>query len=95
MGFDREFNPLRSNQNRANLGLCKVADDVESLEFAPEFLQMQDGHHQQQAAVVAAVHGSRYRIHVQFLAQLETVAFEGYFIGIYLGAQAAVTRQAF
>ena len=95
LGLDGEFHAFRGDEHGARLRLGQVADDVESLEIPAEFLQIQDGHYEEEAVVVSAVHGRGNRVDVQLFPQLEAVALEGDFVGIDLGAQAAVPREAF
>ncbi len=71
-----------------------MADYVKGLEVATELLLVKDGHHEEQAVVVPAVHSCRYRVHVKLLPQREGIALEGDFIGINLCPEAAVAGEA-
>ena len=82
---------VRRDKHGSDIRARKMADDVKPSELLPELFIAPYRHNKQQPEIIAAVHGSRHRIDVQFLAESETVALERNLVGIHLDTETGIT----
>ena len=93
LGTEREFDPIRSDEDGSDFRAGQMPDDVECLEIVAEPVVFPDRDCVKDTEVIPTVQSGRDRVYVVFLAEIECLSRERNLVHIYLGSKTAVAHK--